>query len=750
MTDRLVSVAFVVALILSIVAASPASAGPVPRDPAVFVLTPVAADTGPSIAHGRSSDRGAPLRDRPLMQPGGSAPGGGAVGTADTSVQTSATTPLGSISGLSFDGVGVGLGGYTDCCAPPDTNASVGATQVVQWVNLDFAVFAKATGALLQGPTAGNAIWSGFAGGNCATNNDGDPVVKYDAQAQRWFMTQFSVTGGPPYYQCIAVSSGADFITSTWARYAYSFGANFPDYPKAGVWSDAYYMSFNLFANGRTFAGAGACAFDRTKMLAANLTATGQCFQLATSYGGLLPSDLDGATGAAGSTAAPPAGAPNTFANFGTNVLNLWKFHVDFANSANTTFTGPTALGVPAFSTACGGGVCIPQARTTNQLDSLGDRLMYRLAYRHFADGHESLVVNHSVAVGGGLFSSGVSSVRWYELRNAAGWTIGTAPPVVYQQGTLGTSDSIHRWMGSAAMDQNGDIALGYSASNSSVYPSIRYTGRTPGDPLNTMETETIVKAGSGSQLQNLSRWGDYSAMTVDPVDDCTFWYTTEYLKASGTWNWSTWITSFRFPGCGSPVVPDFTISATPTSQSVPAGTSGLYSVSVALTGSAGAVTLVAGGIPPGASASFAPDPTTSSSTMTITTSATTTPGTYPIVITGTSGGVTHTTSVDLVVTAPAATPSAPQGVTAVPASGKGVQVAWSPPATDGGSAISGYVIYRGTTLTTLAPLTTIGNVTGYKDTSTLRGRTYYYAVSAINAVGEGTLSTVVGPVKAK
>jgi len=536
-SKRFVSVGIAVTLILSIVAVSPGAASPAPGDPAFFVLTPVAADTGPSIAHGKSSDRGAPLRDLPLLKPGGGKPGGGGGGTVDASLQTSAATPLGAAAGLSFDGVGVGLGSYTDCCAPPDTNASVGATQVVEWVNLDFAVFDKATGVLLQGPTAGKSIWSGFTGGNCATNNDGDPIVKFDAQAQRWFMTQFSVTGGPPYYQCIAVSNNADFITSTWTRYAYSFGSNFPDYPKAGVWPDAYYMAFNLFANGRTFAGAGTCAFDRTKMVAGDLTATGQCFQLGTSYGGLLHSDLDGATGAAGSTALPPAGAPNTFANFGTNALNLWKFHVDFVTSANTTFTGPTTLSVPAFSTACGGGTCIPQARTTNQLDSLADRLMYRLAYRNFTD-HEALVVTHSTK------GSGTAAPRWYELRSPGNGTF-----AVYQASSY-APDATYRWMGSAAMDKVGNMAIGYSASSSSISPGIRYTGRTPADALNTLRQEATVLDGTGSQNGTLHRWGDYSSMAVDPTDDCTFWYATEYLKADGTFNWSTHLTSFKLPAC--------------------------------------------------------------------------------------------------------------------------------------------------------------------------------------------------------
>src|SRR5258708_3973071 len=260
--------------------------------------------------------------------------------------------------------------------------------------------------------------------------------------------------------------------------------------------------------------------------------ATQQCFQLSTSFGGVLPSDLDG-------PASPPAaGTPGFFLNFGTNSVNFWKFHVDWVTPANTTLTGPANIAVAAFSAACNGGTCIPQLGTSEKLDSLGDRLMYRLAYRNFTD-HESLVVNHSVATG-----SGNVGVRWYELRSPNG------APAVYQQGTF-APDSNYRWMGSIAMDQAGDIALGYSVSGSGMNPAIRFTGRAPGDALGTMQAETVAINGTGSQLPNLNRWGDYSAITVDPVDDCTFWYTNEYLKASGTFNWSTWINSFKFPGCG-------------------------------------------------------------------------------------------------------------------------------------------------------------------------------------------------------
>ena len=478
-----------------------------------------------AFTQGAEQKRERPLKPVPqnVLQTNGVDP----VVQATTGLSVSTTLPK------SLAGLGQGDYGFTVQYAPPDTVGAVGTTQYVQWVNAQFAVFDKATGAKIYGPVPGNTPWAGFGGG-CEANNDGDPVVVFDKTAQRWVLSQFSVST-LPYLQCVAVSQTAD-ATGAYYRYSFSYGnTQFNDYPKLGVWPDGYYVTYNIFNNGQTFAGSKVCAFDRAKMLAGQ-PATQQCFQLSNSYGGLLPSDLDGST-------APPAGSPNYFLNFGTNSLNLWKFHVDFTTPTNSTFTGPTNIAVAAFTPACsGGGACIPQPSTSQKLDSLADRLMYRLAYRNRA-GVESLVVNHAVSVGSNKRNT-VTSVRWYELR------ILTGTPSVLQQGTLGTADGIHRWMGSIAMDKQGNIALGYSASNSSNYPSVRYTGRLATDALGTMQSENVLKAGGGSQLQNLSRWGDYSAMTVDPVDDCTFWYTNEYLKSSGTFNWSTWISSFKFPGC--------------------------------------------------------------------------------------------------------------------------------------------------------------------------------------------------------
>ncbi len=496
--------------------------------------------TRPEVSYAVHHDTSPPLRDipsilpmfvaahekpRPIPIPLGS---GLAAEQSDPVAQTSANVLVPAIAGISFDGLGIGSP-YTPDAAPPDTNGAIGATQYVQWVNEAFAVYDKLTGAIATGfPKAGNTLWAGFGGG-CQTNNDGDPIVQYDKAANRWVMTQFSVST-TPYLQCVAVSTTSD-ATGSYNRYSFSYGSTFNDYPKVGVWPDGYYVTYNMFTS--TFQGAKLCAWDRAQMLV-GAAATQQCFQLSTSYGGVLPSDLDSST-------APPAGAPNYMVNFGTNKLNLWKFHVDWATPANTTLTGPTAIPVASFTAACGGGACIQQKNVSQKLDSLADRLMYRLAYRNFGT-DESLVVNHSVKVSGTKRNQ-VVGVRWYELRSP-----GTTP-TVFQQGTY-SPDSTSRWMGSIAMDKLGNMAMGYSVSSSSVYPSVRYTGRLATDPPGTMAAETGAYDGTGGQNGGLNRWGDYSSISIDPVDQCTFWYTTEYLKSTGSFNWSTRVASFKLSGC--------------------------------------------------------------------------------------------------------------------------------------------------------------------------------------------------------
>ena len=279
----------------------------------------------------------------------------------------------------------------------------------------------------------------------------------------------------------------------------------------------------------------------------------------------------------------------------------------------------------------------------SDQLEALSDRLMYRLVYRNFGD-HTTLLVSHSVVAG----SSG--GARWYEIHNPE------TGPSVFQSGTY-APDSSYRWMPSVAMDQNQDIAVGYSKSsgNSGDYPSLLYAGRTPSDAAGTLENEVILKQGEGSQSSGgVDRWGDYTSMTVDPTDDCTFWFTEEYLKATGQnsgFNWSTAIGSFTFPGCGSGGSPNFNLGANPSTLSITQGNSGTSTITVTpYNGFDGSVQLSASGQPTGVTAAFNPNPTTTTSTLTLTASGSATLGTATVTITGVSGSLTRTAYISLTV----------------------------------------------------------------------------------------------------
>ena len=432
---------------------------------------------------------------------------------------------------------------------PPDTNGDIGPNHYMQWVNLSLSVWSldrdTNTATQVLGPVAGNSIWSGF-GGACETSNDGDPIVLYDHLADRWMISQFALPNFPngPYYQCIAVSQTGD-PTGAWYRYEFlASDTKMNDYPHFGVWPDGYYMTVNQFTNGSSWGGAGVFAFERDKMLTGQ-TARMVYFDLYSTnsgFGGMLPSDLDGDP--------PPAGTPNYFVEVDdsswlgdpNDTMRIWEFHVDWNNTANSTFG---VNGQPNYTLAVDNftpiGFSIPQPGTGQKLDNLGDRLMYRLQFRDFGS-YFTLVTNHTVDAGG------VAGVRWYELHKpvSGAWNI-------YQQGTYAgdSADGIHRWMASAALDSAGNLAIGYSASNSSVYPSIRYTGRLAGDPLGMLpQGEAEIIAGSGAQTSSYGRWGDYSMLGIDPYNGCTFWFTTEYVQNTGSSPWRTRIGSFTFPSC--------------------------------------------------------------------------------------------------------------------------------------------------------------------------------------------------------
>ena len=448
----------------------------------------------------------------------GQAPGG----LTDPALQRTNGMLLTDTTIVNFDG-NSNTEGYT----PPDTHGDVGPNHYFQVVNCHYSIYSK-TGTLLLGPLANNSVFSGMPN----NSNDGDAVVLYDEQADRWLFSQFSMPTYPngPFFQMIAISATAD-PTGSWYRYQYSF-TNMDDYPKFGVWPDAYYMSMHMFASGSgNYAGIGAVAYNRTLMLAGNPSATMIMFTKPSSNEafGWLPSDCDGPF--------PTGNPPNyyLYSIAGASAhLGIYEFHVDWATTANSTYGNFLTLPVNTYTANITG---IRQPNTTVKVDPLNDRMMYRLQYRAFA-GYSSMVCNNTVDV-----TTTIAGIRWYELRKTTGsWSI-------YQQATYAPSDNNSRWMGSIAMDSSGNMALGYSVSGTSTYPSIRYTGRMKNDALNqmTIAEKGIMNGGGSSTDATNHRWGDYSALSCDPVDRGTYWYTNEYFATTSAASWKTRIACFKW-----------------------------------------------------------------------------------------------------------------------------------------------------------------------------------------------------------
>jgi subtilisin-like proprotein convertase family protein len=484
--------------------------------------------------------------------------------------------PTVNFEGISIaDTIAVGQG-----FIPPDTNGAVGPNHYVQTVNSSFRIWNKAGAPLI--PTTPFSTLFAPLGGACGSSNDGDPIVLYDQLADRWLISQFCTVADPNNHQLIAISKTGD---PTGAYYLYDFmmpNNKFNDYPKFGVWPDAYYMTDNQFNQSATaFLQAGAFAFNRSKMLVGDPTAGFVYFDTAVLFppnvgingpfgiGGLLPAGLDGFT-------PPPAGAPCPFAYFQAgefgepgDQLRLFDFHVDFVTPANSTFVERTGSPLPV---AAFDPVTVPDSRNVipqpppsaaaSRLDAINDRLMFRLAYRNFGTS-ESLIANHTVNAA--VNPAYRAAVRFYQLRRN---TPAGAFTIAEQQTFDGGGGTEHRWMGSGAMNFLGDIAVGYSVSSSTVFPSVRYAAKLNTDPAGSglAQGEQNIIGGGGSQTHTSGRWGDYSSMAIDPVDDATFWYTQEYYPVSAEPGntdapWHTRIAKFA-PG-PTAVSPRGTISGT-------------------------------------------------------------------------------------------------------------------------------------------------------------------------------------------
>lgn len=447
---------------------------------------------------------------------------------------------------------------------PPDPNGDVGPNHYVEMINLVFAVYDK-QGNLLLGPVDTGSLWAGFAIPDC-TEPSGDPIVLYDQFTDRWLLSQFTTSGlsdpTRPFWNCVAISTTGD-PTGTYYRYAFETQnfQFFPDYPKYGSWRDSYVLTTREFGPTTEY-GIGVYALEKNKMVDGDPNARAVSFFLDGNDpailplvgDGLLPADVDGRQQPKNDAPIPLVGTQDDDAPYGAtfDALNIWNLDVKWRSTPTASLSLATQLPVASFDSifpcAPTSRDCLPQPGITNPsqyLDILSyrQRPTFRLAYRNFKD-YETLVTNQSVEA-----LPGVAGIRWYEIRRTGN------SYSLYQQGTYAPGDGVHRWMGSAAQDKQGNIALGYSVVNGiDVYPGIRYTGRLAGDPLGQMTLgEGVIINGSGVQTNTNSRWGDYTSINVDPTDDCTFWYVNEYYQITQPppdRNWQTRIASFKLPGC--------------------------------------------------------------------------------------------------------------------------------------------------------------------------------------------------------
>ena len=461
-----------------------------------------------------------------------------------------------------------------------DPNGAVGTKQYMEWINSYYQAFNKTTFAKVWSvPQAATLPFTTNGNTNCSSIA-GDGLIFFDRLASRWVMAAHNA-GSTTYYYCIAISNTDDLSSSSLAWFTYAIpldnvlGTNaqgvtyFPDWPKLATWSDAYYFATDIQDPSNKFAEVGilACALDRANMLIGGTPNTPQCFRVPTSgsstvlYHSLQPADIEGTT-------PPPAGAPEYYASIQNPVLdgvtttsdsfNLWQFHVDWSNPANSTFTQST-VPVAAYQPGCytatapTNTVCVPEpttSTTANFIDSVGDRFMLRFAYRNMGT-YQSYLASHTIQVGTG--SGSQTGVRWYELR-------GSGVPALFQSGTISPDTSLYRFMPSITQDISGNAAVGYSTSSAAAHPGISASWWN----LNSQSSPTEITLFNGiADQENTYHWGDYTSMTVDPVNGCTFWYVNEYFNTNqiGTGKpvWQTRVSNFTAPNCG-------TVTVSPTS----------------------------------------------------------------------------------------------------------------------------------------------------------------------------------------
>lgn len=421
----------------------------------------------------------------------------------------------------------------------PDTEGDVGLNHYMQMVKSSFAIWDK-EGNLLYGPAENKTIWNSLPG-PWHDNMWTDPVVIYDPIADRWVASAMVYDLYVEYWEMIAVSATPDPL-GEWNCYALHFWG-MPDYPKLGVWPDGYYLTINEYFISQSInylEAVGLMVFNREDMINGNpdpriiyFRHEGPTQYFLTDPASFLPSDLDGPL--------PPDGTPNYLITvrddawgYDFDHLWLWQCIVDWEDTNNCVFEEVSKIQTAPFDARWDMGTgWVPMPGTNTKLHGLGHFLMYRLQYRNF-DEYQTLMCNHTINIG-----NDQAAVRWYELRNyGQDWSI-------YQSGTFAPDDE-SRWMASIAMDKDGNIGLGYSASSSTLHPTIRVSGRGYNDIMGAITfPESDIAVGGGNQATNV-RWGDYSMLAVDPVDDLTFWYTQEFLPTTGWNTWRTRVASFQ------------------------------------------------------------------------------------------------------------------------------------------------------------------------------------------------------------
>jgi len=644
-------------------------------------------------------------------------------------------------------------------CLPPDTNGDVSDQNFIQWVNGRWAVYDKTDGSELQAPTDGNSFWVGF-GGKCETTNSGDPIALWDARAERWVMSQFVTT--TPFAQCVAVSTSSDPL-GTYNRYEFDWPF-FGDYPKMATWTDesgsqdAYLLTTHEF-QGQTFRGASMIALERDKMLTGDPNAAMIRFPGFDAYG-VEPVNLTGTLDA-------PNNACASFVHYDATNNDgylFWDLCLDWATPANSVISStPTHVaGVPFVPY----GLEVPQQGTTSGLDSFGTHIMYRANARAFPDGAPtriSLVVNHVVL--GDVDQGGINWVHFNLDDHGANPGTPTALDKTLVDEGVYAPDADNRWMGSVAIDQSGNIGVGFSKSSENIHPQIEISGRTYGDVPGTLRDEVNCTDGiaNGSQTSTSQRWGDYSSMSVDPVDQCTFYFTNEYYPTTSGGSWHTRVCSFKFDNCGQP---DFAIvgdsprrvemcaATTPTDPT--------YAMRLGVLGGfTGSATLSVSNAPTGVTPSFSTNPVTLPGTSTLTlTGATTLPsGEYTVNVDAVSGAVTHSYPVELGLSATA--PSAVQLLSPVDVAtevfvyptltwgagndrifGDGFDGTPLPPLGGSGGALSYTVdVATDSAFTDIVASTTVTTTSWTVDTLLDPTTTYYWRVTPHNYCGDGAVS---------